>query len=122
MHADRPTICKTKGTGIAYVRRGVMRVTCMLWAYINRFLLCAFRPQLTWADLIAFVVGFFIPMMVWFVSEVPDDFRMSMIRDQFLVGLIVVLLLRFICAPYLIWRELIAYVSELHRELDEKMR
>jgi hypothetical protein len=96
----------------------------MLWAYINRFLLCAFRPQLTWADVIAFLLGFFIPLAAWFASEESDDFRMSMsmIRDEFLVGIIFVLLLRFICAPYLIWRELIAYVSELHRELDEKMR
>jgi hypothetical protein len=94
----------------------------MLRAYIIRLFICALRPKLTWADVITFMLGFFAPLIVWLVGEEDHEFRISTIRDEFLVGIIVLLVLRFICAPYLIWRELIAYVCELHRELDGKRR
>ena len=68
------------------------------------------------------MLGFFAPLIVCLVGEEYEEFRMSTIRDEFLVGIIVLLVLRFIGAPYLIWRELIAYVCGLHRELDGRRR
>jgi hypothetical protein len=90
----------------------------MLWAYTNRFLECVFRPRLTWRDVAAFVLGFMVPLGVWLAKEEAGEFAMSIVSSEFLAGVGVVLLLRLICAPYIIWRELIAYISELHQELD----
>jgi hypothetical protein len=90
----------------------------MLWAYTNRFLACVFRPRLTWRDVAAFVLGFMVPLGVWLTREEAGEFAMNIVSSEFLAGLGVVLLLRLICAPYIIWRELIAYISELHQELD----
>lgn len=94
----------------------------MVWAYVCRLFGCVFRSSLTARDVIAFVFGVAALLVLWLTSDEHGDALMEIVSLELIAGLSLVLVLRSICAPYAVWRELIAYVTEPNRELDGAAR
>jgi hypothetical protein len=92
----------------------------MLRTYVYRFLGQVFRPRLTWRDGIAFVLGIAVPMAIWSAADDFIEFAADQVWTELLAGLALVVLMRAVAAPYDMWRELLVYISELHREMDDK--
>ena len=92
----------------------------MLWAYVNRILRCVFNPTFTWLDAAGLLLGLLVPPMVWLTGGPIAELAIDVVSWELIAGLVFLMALRAIAAPYLMWRELISYVSDLHRELDSK--
>jgi hypothetical protein len=94
----------------------------MLLTYLGRFLVHVLRPQFTWCDSLAFLVGVSLPVITWLVDDAVIEFALDLVGWELLAGLGLILLVRAFAAPYLMWRELMVHVSQLHRELDGQER
>jgi hypothetical protein len=91
----------------------------MLWAYLCGLFRCVVRPGFSRRDAVGFIFGMAIPLTAWQLRDEVIESAIDVLDWQLLAGLIVVLLLRAIAAPYVIWKEQIAYISELRQELDD---
>jgi hypothetical protein len=89
----------------------------MLWAYVGRLLRSVFRPRFTSRDAAALILGLAVLPCLWLIGGQVFEFIQA-VGLELLAGLIFVALLRVAAAPYRVWRAQIAYIRELHRELD----
>lgn len=93
----------------------------MLRAYLRKLFAFVFCSRFTWRDAPGFLLGLAVPLIIWLASGASSESAHEIGSWEILAGIGLVVLLRAVVASYVMWRELTIYVSQLHRELDDKV-